>query len=142
MDRNEVGAEGDGSGAGGPLAIEDREDEFVAPLALEDLGLAEVGLLAHAEAAEEGGRGVVAGVGASEDAVGEVGEGEADEGSGRLGRIALAAGIGMEDVADLHLTVLDASQPDRGVAQEERIVATLDGEREGIVVFLEMVLGM
>jgi hypothetical protein len=81
-------------GLGRPLAVEDGEDEFVAPGALEDLGLAEVGPLAHAEATEEGGGGGVAGVGAGEDAVGaELGEGEVDEGASRFGRVTLAAGV-------------------------------------------------
>ena len=44
-----------------------------------------MGLLAHAEPAAEGGGGMVAGVGAGEDAVGvEVVEGEVDQGAGRL----------------------------------------------------------
>ncbi len=42
------------------LGGEDGEDEFVAPGALEELGLAEVGLLAQAEAAAEGRGGMVA----------------------------------------------------------------------------------
>jgi hypothetical protein len=52
---------GSGSGMGrAALGGEEGEDEFVAPGALEELGLAEVGLLAHAEAAAEGGGGGVA----------------------------------------------------------------------------------
>ena len=139
MDRNEVGAEGDGSEVGGgPLAIEDGEDEFLAPLALEDLGLAEVGLLAHAEAAEEGCRGVVSGVGAGEDAVGaEVGEGEVDEGPGRLGRVALAGRVGVEDVAELDLMMVDAPQAKGQVAEQEAIGAADGGEAQHVVVALE-----
>jgi hypothetical protein len=59
-----------------PLGGEDGEYEFVSLVALEEFGLAEVRLLAHAEAtAEDGGEGVAKG-GAGEDAMGaEVVEG-------------------------------------------------------------------
>jgi uncharacterized membrane protein YoaK (UPF0700 family) len=129
-------------GLGRPLAVEDGEDEFVAPGALEDLGLAQVGLFARAEAAEEGGGCGVAGIGAGEDTVGaELGEGEVDEGAGRLGRVTLAAGVGVEDITDLDLAVLDAAHKDRGVAEEQAVPEAFDREGDDIVVVLQPRVG-
>src|ERR1700742_1787827 len=127
---------------GGPLVLEDCEDEFVAPLALEDLGLAEVGLLAHAEAPHQGRRGLVAGVGAAVDAVGaEALEAEDEQLAGRLGRVALSLLVGMEGEADLDLAVLTRAQPDRNPAEQGAALAPLDRERERVAVLLEPVGG-
>jgi hypothetical protein len=93
------------------LGGEDGEDEFIVPGALDEFGLAEVGLLAHTEAAAEGRGGLVASVGAGEDAVGLEGvEGEVDQGAGRLGGVAVAGRVGVEGPADLGLAVLDAAR--------------------------------
>ena len=101
-----------------------------------------MGLLAHVEAAQEGGGRGVAGVRAGEDAVGvQLVEGEVEEGAGRLGRVALAAGVGVEDVADLDLSMGGAAQPDAGVAEEQAVVAALDREREAVFVLLQVRLG-
>ena len=42
-------------------------------------------------------------------------------GAGGLGRVAVAAGVGVEDVADLDLAVLDAAEEDGDVAEEQAV---------------------
>jgi hypothetical protein len=67
----------------------------------------------------------------------EVVEGEVDQGPGRLGRVAVAGRVGVEDPADLGLPMLDAAEEDGDVAEEQAVLLALDGEDDRVVVLLQ-----
>jgi hypothetical protein len=78
------------------------------------------------------------GVGAGEDSVGfDVVEGEVDRGSGRLGRVAVAGRVGVEDPADLGLAVLEAAEEDGDVAEEQTVLEALHLQDDPVVVALQ-----
>src|SRR4051795_146714 len=85
-----------------PLSSEDRVDRLARPFALDELGLDQVRLLAHAEPLEHAHRRRVARLDAGADAVQAVGaERELDDCLGRLGRVAVTLVVGMKHEADL-----------------------------------------
>ena len=68
-------------------------------------------------------------------------EGEGDEGAGGLGRVAAAAGVGVEDVADLGLAMLDGAEPDGHRAEEQVVLAADHGQGHRVVIGREAGLG-
>src|SRR3954471_18950118 len=100
-----------------PLAREQGVDELALPLALDPFVLAQVRLAPHAELLEHARRGAVARLQPAAHAMQPVGpERDRQHAGGRLGRVAAALVVRVEDEADLPLPVrLDR---ERDVADE------------------------
>src|SRR5215510_1688752 len=118
-----------------PLAPEDRVDQLVGPLALDELVLDQVRLAAHAVALHYPGGPEVTAVAPADDPVQvQAFEPEPQQGRGRLGGEPAPLEGRMEDESDLALLV-GAAQPEQGaVANELTGRGQLGGQAEGLSV--------
>src|SRR5262249_61422838 len=102
-----------------PLAPENRVDQLIGPLALDEFVLDQVRLTAHAVALHDPGRRPVAAVAPADDPVqAQALEPEPEQGRRRLGGEPPALEGGVEDEPDLALLV-GLAQPEQGAAANE-----------------------
>src|SRR5215213_5028321 len=127
---------------GPPLTRQQGVVQLARQLALEPLVLDQGGLEPEPEPLQQCGRASVPVVDPGDDpSTSDGGEGQVDQGTDRLGRVALTSGCRREDVAHLERLVFDRAQGEEEVADQRLVIGPEDRQLEQIAILAKLGVG-